>query len=162
MCRALGRNRRVVLVFHEDPQQDVTLGAPEMLEPLTHTHRAFSKLQDFQRLRCRIASEMRAVGVLLEMTCASAFGTQPDQSFVCHDAVQPGGQACLSTKVRHVAQGLFKRGLDDVFGGGSISRETLRGAHEARSKLLVKHAKAERGGARALGTSQPGRLALFR
>ncbi|HTF35515.1 MAG TPA: hypothetical protein VK714_17650 [Myxococcota bacterium] len=58
-----------------------------------------------------------------------------------------------------MAQGLLKRGLDDVFGGESISRETLRDTHEPRREFLVERAKPERGSARALGARHLGRLA---
>src|SRR5271157_6302332 len=101
---------------------------------------------------------MHALGIVLEMTGASVLGTQPHKGFVCHDAVQPGRKACISAEVSHVAQRLFKRRLDDVFGGENISRKSLRGAHEPRSELLVKRAKLQRGRARALGTPEIGRL----
>ena len=135
MRRGLDRNRGVVLVFHEDPEQDLALVGSETAQPFLHPRGAFAKLQNFGHLGCRIVRfRLSTVALRKEWTDSAALGAQPHQRLVRHDAVQPGGKAGFPPEAGNVAQGFFERGLDHVFRSEGIPREALCGTPEFRSE----------------------------
>jgi hypothetical protein len=150
------------LLLQEDSQQDVSLGESEAPETLPHARSALPKLQNLRGLGGWVASlEVRPPRVLLQMPRASALRPQPNQRFVGNDAMQPGGKPGIPTEVGRMPQGLFKGGLDNVFGRRGVAREAPRRAYKPWSKLLIERAKLRGSGAGSLGRARLAHASVF-